>query len=43
MKGLGVSLELLGLMLAVETVPETFATVGNATADVAATAIVLFL
>ncbi|CAN5560472.1 dicarboxylate/amino acid:cation symporter [soil metagenome] len=37
---LGVPLEILGIMLAVEVIPDTFMTVGNVTADVAATAIV---
>ena len=36
----GVPLEILGLLLAVETIPDTFATVGNVTADMAATAII---
>jgi Na+/H+-dicarboxylate symporter len=37
---MGVPLEVLGLMLAVDTIPDTFATVGNVTADLAATAFV---
>lgn len=37
---LGVPLELLPILLAVETVPDIFRTVGNVTADVAVTAIV---
>lgn len=37
---LGVPLELLPILLAVETIPDIFRTVGNVTADVAVTAIV---
>lgn len=37
---MGVPLEVLGLMLAVEVIPDTFMTVGNVTGDLAATAIV---
>lgn len=37
---MGVPLEILGLLLAVETIPDTFATVGNVTADMAATIII---
>src|SRR5690606_1429006 len=37
---MGVPLEVLGPMLAVETIPDTFGTVANVTADVGATTIV---
>lgn len=37
---LGLPLELLPILLAVETIPDIFRTVGNVTADIAATAIV---
>ena len=37
---LGVPLEALGLMLAVDVIPDTFQTVGNVTAGMAAAAIV---
>jgi Na+/H+-dicarboxylate symporter len=37
---MGVPLELLPLLLAVEVIPDIFRTLGNVTADVAATAIV---
>ena len=36
---LGVPLEMLGLLIAVESIPDIFRTVGNVTADVAATAV----
>jgi proton glutamate symport protein len=37
---MGVPLEILGLLLAVETIPDSFGTAGNVTADVAATAMI---
>ncbi|MCA1733691.1 MAG: dicarboxylate/amino acid:cation symporter, partial [Acidobacteria bacterium] len=37
---MGVPVEVLGLMLAVEVIPDTFMTVGNVTGHVAATAVV---
>ncbi len=39
-QSLGLPLEPLGLLLAVDTIPDVFATVGNATGDVAATSLV---
>lgn len=40
LQAMGLPLEPLGLMLAMETIPDVFATVGNVTADVAATSVV---
>ena len=37
---MGVPLELLGILLAVEVIPDIFRTVGNVTGDMAAAAIV---
>ena len=39
-QALGLPLEPLGLLLAVDTIPDAFATVGNVTADLGATAVV---
>jgi Na+/H+-dicarboxylate symporter len=37
---MGVPIELLALLVAVETIPDIFRTVGNVTADVAVTTVV---
>lgn len=39
-QALGLPVEPLGLLLAVDTIPDVFATLGNVTADVSATAMV---
>ena len=39
-QALGLPLEPLGLLLAVDTIPDAFATVGNVTADLGATSVV---
>ena len=39
-QSMGLPIEPLGLLLAVDTIPDVFATLGNVTADVSATAMV---
>jgi len=38
-QGLGLPVEPLGVLLAIDTIPDVFCTVGNATGDMAATSV----